>query len=270
MVYLLSFLILIAGVLPVWGQSDYRNLDPGRPIMIEDAQPIEFRAFELQLGIPRYSRNRDPGWELSFEPELKWGFGRDWEAGIAGEEAIVRDGGSAISFRDLQIHLFYNLNQEDEFLPAMAIRPELTFGAGGLGSEKMHGALKGIVSKTFGLNRVHLNGSLTFGEKERPGRGSDRLNRYLFGVAYERTLPLEFLVLLADLYAVGPIDGHRREIIYDLGTRIQVAPAWVVDAGLFQSLRAEHLDFGLTLGVSYVFSFRRIFPETIRGLGEES
>lgn len=268
--YLFSLLILIAAALPAWGQSDYRNLDPGRPIMIEDAQPIEFRALELQLGIPRYSRHRDKGWELSFEPELEWGFARDWQAGLAGEEAVVRDGESTTSFRDVQLHLLYNFNQEDERLPAMAIRPELTFGAGALGSEQTHVAVKGIVSKTIGLNRVHLNGSYTFGEKEPPGKGSDRLNRYLFGIAYERTLPLEFLVLLADLYAVGPIDGHRREIIYDIGTRIQVAPTWVIDAGLFQALRAERLDFGLTLGVSYVFSFRRLFPETVREIGGES
>ena len=270
MAYFLSFLILIAGALPVWGQSDYRNLDPGRPIMIEDAQPIEFRAFELQLGIPRYSRHRINGSELSFEPELSWGFAKDWQGGIGGEMAMVRDGGTTRSFRDVQLHLLYNFNQEDELLPAMAVRPELTFGAGALGSEGTHAALKGIVSKTIGLNRVHLNGSYTFGGKELPERGSDRLNRYLFGIAYERTLPFEFLVLLADLYAAEPIDGHRREIIYDIGTRIQVAPTWVLDAGLFQALRAERLDFGLTLGVSYVFSFRRLFPKTIREIGGES
>ncbi len=37
-------------------QADYRNIDPGRPIAVEDAQPIEFRAFEFQAGLPHFSR----------------------------------------------------------------------------------------------------------------------------------------------------------------------------------------------------------------------
>lgn len=266
MFYLLSILTLILGAaMPAFGQADYRNLDPGRPIVIEDAQPIEFRAFEFQFGIPRYSRNSDGGSELSFEPELKWGFAKDWQAGVGGEYAVVREGETSGSFRDTQLHLFYNLNQEDRALPAIAFRPELTLGTGELGSDHPHGGLKVIVSKTIGLNRIHLNGSYTFGPKELPGRGGDRVNRNLYGIAYERTFPTEFFVVVADLYSVAPIDGRRREIIYDLGARVQLTPTWVVDAGLFQALRAEHLDFGVTLGVSYVFSFRGLFPKTNLG-----
>ena len=39
-------------------QADYRNLAPGRPLAIEDAQPIEFRALEFELGVPRFTRER--------------------------------------------------------------------------------------------------------------------------------------------------------------------------------------------------------------------
>jgi hypothetical protein len=260
MVYLLSILGFIIGTaLPLFAQSDYRNLDPGRPIVIEDAQPIEYRAFEFQLGIPRYSRHLD-GYELSFEPELKWGFAKDWQAGISGEDVILRNNGTIHAFRNTQLHLLYNLNQEGPDLPAIAFRPEVTLGTGGLGTDDPHAGVKVIASKSFGLNRIHLNASYTAGPEEAPGRGGDLVNRYLYGIAYERTFPIEFFVLLVDLYSVAPIDGGRREIIYDLGARFQITPTWVVDAGLFHAIRSDDLDFGMTIGLSYVFSIRGIFP----------
>lgn len=253
------FLLLLCSVPAAFGQADYRNLDPGRPIVIEDAQPIEFRAFEFQLGAPRFSRN-EKGNTLSFEPELKWGFAKDWELGVGHEETFLHEGGGTDSFGETQVHLFYNFNQETVDLPAVALRPEISFGSGALGSDHPHGGMKLIVSRSFGLNRVHLNGGYTFGPKEARGRGSDSVDRYLYGIGYERTAPIEFFVLLIDLYTAGPIEGGRREIIYDLGTRIQVAPAWVVDAGLFHAIRAKNLDFGLTFGFSYLFSLRPLFP----------
>lgn len=261
MFYFLSILILLLSSSgAVFAQSDYRNLDPGRPIRIEDAQPLEFRAFEFQFG-PRYSLHPDEGDEFSFEPELKWGFAKDWQAGISGEAAVLDDGETTDSLRHLQIHFFYNPNQEDLNLPAVAFRWELDFGAGDLGTDHPHGALKVIVSKTFGFNRIHLNGSYTAGPTEVSGRGGDLVNRYLYGIAYERTAPIDFFVLLFDLYAAAPIDGGRREIVYDFGTRIQITPTWVFDAGFFHAIRSEDLDFGVTVGLSYVFSPRWIFPK---------
>ena len=175
-------------------------------------------------------------------------------------DAISRDGKTNHGLRDTQLHLLYNLNQEGLDLPAIALRPALMLDTGALGSDHSHAGLKLIASKTFGLNRIHLNGSYTAGPKEAPGSGGDWVNRYLYGIAYERTFPIEFFVLLIDLYSVGGIDGSRREIIYDLGTRFQITPTWVVDGGLFHAIRSDRLDFGVTVGVSYVFSIRGSFP----------
>lgn len=170
MFYFLSIFIFLASLsAPAFGQADYRNLDPGRPITIEDAQPIEFRAFEFSFG-SRYGRHQE-GYELSFEPELKWGFAKNWQVGVSGERAVLDDGQRTDVLAGTEFHFLYNLNQEDFDLPAIAFRPELTFGAGDLGTDHPHGALKVIVSKTFGFNRVHLNGSYTIGPTEISGRG---------------------------------------------------------------------------------------------------
>lgn len=258
MFYLLSIILsILGGAAFAFGQADYRNLDPGRPIAIEDAYPLEFRAFEFQLGA-RHSREEGRR-QISFEPELKWGFAKDWQFGITGENTTLSNSQRTNSFRDTQLHLLYNLNQETFTLPAIAFRPEVIFPMGILGSENTHAALKAIVSKTFGMNRVHLNGSYTAGPTEAPGRGGDLVNRYFYGAAYERTFPIEFLTLLADVYAVKPIQSAPTEVISDFGARYQLTPVWVLDAGIFAGLR-KGPDFGFTVGLSYVFSFRRLFP----------
>jgi|SRR5579884_544341 len=269
MFLILSILILILGRSDfVFGQADYRNLDPGRPIVIEDAQPIEFRAFEFQLGLPRYTRTRGDVSLLAFAPGLTWGFAKDWEAGLEGENITQLDGTTKNGFGDTQLHLLYNLNQEGELLPAVAFRPEWTVGTGPFGGDYSYAGLKGIVSKTLGMNRIHLNGSYTAGPPEAPGRAGDRISRALYGIAYERTFPILFAVFLVDLYAVRPIERGRTELIADLGGRVQLTPTSVLDAGLVRALRNEgEVRYGFTLGVTTLFSFRRLFPTGADGGG---
>ena len=256
-------LALAAAVAAARAQGDYRNLDAGRPIAVEDAQPIEYRAMESQYGIPRFTRERRGQWIFSLEPEFKWGIFKDTQLGFSSEYVAAHQAGhTVVTQRDKQIHLLYNFNQETRSLPAFALRPELTVRSGGLGSQHEHGALKGIVSKTFGANRVHLNGSYTVGPTARPERGDELVNRYFYGAAYERTLPLHFLVLLADVYARKPIDHSRTEVIFDLGTRVQLTPTWVLDAGLSSGALRSSVgpDIGFTFGLSHSFTFRWLYP----------
>lgn len=261
MFYLSILFILLSLSGAAFGQADYRNLDPGRPIVIEDAQPIEFRAFEFQIGIPRYTDLRQGGYALSLDPELKWGFAKDWQAGLGGAYVVSHDGETKSGLNDTQLHLLYNFNQEGEHAPAVALRPELVLPTGAFGNDHLHASLKAIVSKTVGMNRVHLNGSYAVGPTEEAGRGADAVSRFLYGAAYERTFPITFAVLLADLYAARPIDGGPTEVVADLGGRLQLTPTWVLDAGLFRALRNEAgARYGFTVGFSTVFAFRRLFP----------
>ncbi len=244
-------------------QADYRNLDPGHPIAVEDAQPIEFHAFEAQMGIPRFSHDGRGRWTVGFEPELKWGVLKDTQIGYSHESVVSGDARNTVFVgRDQQVHLLYNFNREGNVLPALAVRPELAVSSGSLGSQSDHGAMKWIVSKTLGENRIHVNGSYTVGPTAGRGQGGDLVNRFLYGAAYERTFPLQFVVLVADVYARKPIDGSRTAVVFDVGTRWQVAPLWVLDAGISSgALRsAAASDIGFTVGVSRSFSFRRFYP----------
>ena len=244
-------------------QADYRNLDSGRPIAVEDAQPIEFHAFEVELGIPHFERERAGRWIVGFEPELKWGILKDTQLGYSSESVVSRDSGNTVfAARDQQVHLLYNFNHEGPILPAIAIRPELSVRSGGLGSQHEHGTLKWIITKTLGENRIHLNGSYTVGPTALKGRGGELVNRFFYGAAYERTFPLRFIVLLSDVYARKLIDNSRTQVIFDVGARMQLTPTWVLDGGLSSGVLRSSAgpDYGFTAGLSHSFSFRWLYP----------
>lgn len=248
-------------------QADYRNLDAGRPIAVEDAQPVEFRAIEFQFTVPRFTRERSGHWHYGFETEFKWGIFKDTQVGVTTDTVVARDGADTVfSSRDVQIHALYNFNQETRRMPAIAIRPELIIGTGGLGSRHEHGALKLIVSKTIRRNRLHFNGSYTVGPAEQAGRGGDLVSRFFYGAAYERTLPLKFLVLVADAYARKPIDHSSTEVVFEFGTRVQLSPTWVLDAGVATGQLRPSVgpDVGFTFGLGRSFSFRGLFPRKER------
>lgn len=267
-------LILVAALvlLPeARAQADYRNLAPGRPITLEDAQPIEFRALEIEFGVPRFTRERGGAWVLGFAPEFKAGIARDWQFGLSSEFVVAHEEDNTVStFRDTQLHLLYNFNQESSRWPAFALRPELTIRSGPLGSQHEHGALKAMVSKTFHRNRVHFNGSYSVGPREEEGRGGELVNRFLYGAAYERTFPLHFVVLLAEVYARKPIDNAPTQVVFDVGTRVQLDPKWVFDTGISSGVlrHSVGLDIGFTVGLSYTFSFRSLFPTGAPGRRE--
>ena len=259
--------VVLAAPLVARAQADYRNLDPGRPIAVEDAQPVEYRALELQFGVPRFSRESRGHWLFGFEPEFKWGITPDTHIGVSSEFVVAHfDDNTVATFRDTQFHLHYNFNQESRAWPAIALRPELTIRSGALGSQHEHDALKLMLSKTLHHNRVHFNGSYTVGPTEAPGRGGELVNRFFYGAAYERTLPLKFMVLLADVYARKPIDGEKTQVVIEAGTRVQLTPTWVLDAGVNtgQLRPSAGPDIGFTVGLSYVFSFRGLYPTRAR------
>jgi hypothetical protein len=199
---------------------------------------------------------------VGFEPELKWGIRKNTQFGVSTETLYLRENDRSVStVRDTQVHVLYNFNQETRW-PAFALRPELSIRSGAAGSRREHAALKFIVSKTLNSNRVHFNGSYTVGPTEAPGRGGDLVNRYFYGVAYERTLPLKFLVLLGDVYARKPIDHSKTQVVFDVGTRLQLTPTWVMDFGVASGrLRpSAGPDVAFVFGLSRVFSFRGLYP----------
>ncbi|MDQ3950355.1 MAG: hypothetical protein M3282_08405, partial [Gemmatimonadota bacterium] len=60
---------LVAPAAPLAAQTDYYNTDAGRPVQIEDAYPVERRAFEIQAAPLRLERARGGVYHWGIEPE---------------------------------------------------------------------------------------------------------------------------------------------------------------------------------------------------------
>ena len=74
-------------------QTDYYNTDAGRPIRIEDAYPVERRAFEVQLAPLSLERGHGGRYHWGLEPELAYGVLPRTHIEI-GVPVAYRDGGS--------------------------------------------------------------------------------------------------------------------------------------------------------------------------------
>lgn len=66
-------------------------------------------------------------------------------------------------------------------------------------------------------------------------------------------------MIMGDVVVKKPIDGEKAEVALELGTRMQVHPKLVFDAGIGTgAFREDGRDIIATAGVTYIFGVRRI------------
>ena len=235
-------------------QTDYYNTDAGRPIRIEDAYPVERRAFEVQLAPLSLERGRGGRYHWGLEPELAYGVLPRTHIEI-GVPVAYRDGGSGATTAGLagiDVSLFHNLNTETA-IPAFAIALGALLPAGHLGPERAHGSAKAIVTRTFRWARLHVNGEYTVGDEPSDSE-SEALPRWMTGVAIDRTVPLSSFLVTGELYAEQPAaDGAELRWNTGVGVRYQLSPRFNVDAGLGRRFTGEDQSWRATFGTAFAF-----------------
>jgi hypothetical protein len=241
-------------------QEDFRAADLDRPTKVEDATPVEFRAWEIEFG----SRGELAEGTRAFDGvlELKAGLFRNTQIGVeleAGLERVGSGGGSETGLEAASAHLFYGIRRETISGPALALRIDVSSpGAGALRHEDVQLGIKGITSRSIGRLRLHGNGGYMLasepdgGDYWRAGLGGD----YPWGL-FSRAL-------LADVYAEIPTSGARARVWAEAGLRIQVSNRSVLDLGV--GTRIDEWEAGtpnveLIIGLARVFGLRpRVDP----------
>ena len=140
-------------------QSEYRNLEGGRPVRVSDASPTERHALDLDLTTVRVDRLSFGRYRLQVEPRITYGilprmdislrtlaFYREPSAIPRGTVAGVGIGGE------------YQLKMESLHLPAIGLAGEVWAPTGPNASRPAY-SIKGLVTRTFHAGRIHLNGS---------------------------------------------------------------------------------------------------------------
>lgn len=238
-------------------QTDYYNTDAGRPITVEDAYPVERRAFELQLAPIRLERAAGGLYTWGLEPEIAYGIlpGTHVELGFP---LAFRDGAAGTrssGLAGIELGVFHNLNVETT-IPALALAAEAILPAGPLAPDRTYASAKAIATKTFSWARFHVNGQYTFGEAPDAlaAPAAHELSRWMAGVAVDRTMPLRSMLLTGELVTRQPMHDED-DLAWEVGTglRYQYSPRTALDAGIGRQLTGADRAWSLTFGAAYAF-----------------
>jgi hypothetical protein len=214
---------------------DHNNVDEGRPLSFDDAEPIAFRERSVEGGVLL----RDPSGRpigLQGQLEFLYGFALNSHVSIGVSPSI---GGRADSRRtgfdvgDVTVGALHSFNREFDHTPAFAVRGDVFLPAG----RDSHGVafrVRGIMSKTAKqYDRFHLN--LDF-EVAPSARRGERLFQPAVILGYTRPAgyPRRFTrTALAELgVQAGPRSGTGPLILAGVGLRQQVTVRSVFDIGL--------------------------------------
>jgi hypothetical protein len=234
-------------------QTDYYNLDKGRPLRVEDAYATERYAVELQAAPLALSGT--PG-VLHYAPslELEYGLLPGMELSLSAEAEWTRTGGeSSGGLRALEISTLFNLNSETLGVPAFGVR--VTGHLPVADEESVSAEVRGIVTRVLGGSwRGHVNGAWTLGE--------DAPERWWAGVALDYVLPFRSLLLLAETYYTHARaeDGEGR-VHSAAGLRYQLGPRTGMDLGAGRDWTGtEQQDWYLTFGLTTTLAIAALVP----------
>jgi hypothetical protein len=244
---------------PALAQTDYYNTDAGRPVRIEDAFPVERRAFEIQAAPLRLERAVGGVYHWAIEPELAFGILPRTQVEVGFPLAFIDAGGEPTTgLAGVHVSALYNLNAETA-IPALGVAARVLLPAGGLAPDKAFLSVKGIATRTFAWARFHVNVEHTFGSGPSATGGAEaagvaELSRWLAGVAVDKTFPLRSMLLTAEVVARDPLI-ERADVEWNtgVGIRYQFRPRWALDAGLGRRLTGEDQAWYATVGSAYAF-----------------
>jgi hypothetical protein len=262
----LAFVIALAvsGASTLEAQTDFYNTSVGRPIRIEDAVPVEYRAVELNLAPVRLDvMNQDTRF-WSLHPEATFGILPRTQLQLAMPLGyFVAPETSARGVAGLDVSILHALNMETS-VPALAVAGDISLPVGPLGGTATYGTVKAIMTRTLPWARFHANAQFTAGPSTRSDAATTSaaddgrdLERWLAGIAVDKTFPFHSLLLTAESFAEQPISsGASVAWSAGAGLRYQLDPRWTLDAGLGRRFTGDNRAWYITLGSAYSLGLR--------------
>ena len=258
----------------VAAQTDFHNLDRGRPLTIEDAYAIERHSLELTAAPLRMERAGRGRALFGVEPGLAWGALPRTQVEVGVPMALIDRGPrpAVAAAAGIDLEVLHNLNAESEGLPAMGVALGALLPAGGFGPSRTVPSARVMATRTFpGARRLHLNAQYSFGawEADAPGAPAGpvalELPRWMAGAALDAPLPLQSLLLGIETFAMRPLDRDGAvEWATGVGARWQADPRWVLDVGAGRRWRGDAPAFYLTVGGAYAFGLDQLIPRGAR------
>jgi hypothetical protein len=250
----IAMLIILMGPTLAWG-LDHDNLDPNRPIAIEDAYVLPEGEIGVEGGMIFNDRNRGKG-RFGFQPQIIYGVFANTQIELMSTtltepNTVAGDDKSG----DLSLGVLYNFNTETLNVPAFAMRLEFGFPTG-VNSRGIDTELTGVMTRSFGRWRTHLNAGYTFlGSPQ--GRERAGIYRVVAAASYPLGYPMSFRdTIIANVFTRQPdLVGQQDPIGLGIGLRHQVSSRIVGDAGIGSELIGppDRSVFFSTVGLSVGF-----------------
>lgn len=221
---------------------DHDNLDPNRPIGMEDAYPVPKGEIGLEGGV-RFNDRRTGRTSVTFQPQIIYGAFDNTQIEIQGD--LFTDPRSIVGANksgDLHLGVLYNFNTETIMLPALALRVEADLPTG-VNSKGVDTQVTGILTRSFGHLRAHLNAGYTvIGSpqgQERPGA-----YRAVAAVSYPLGYPNSFRdTLIVSIYTrQSDLQGLRNHTGVEVGIRHQLTSRMVLDGGIGTEFVAHPIE----------------------------
>jgi hypothetical protein len=244
---------------PLTAQTDYYNTSSGRPLRIEDAQSVEYRAIEFDLAPLRLERSGGGSYRWSIHPEVGIGVLPRTQLQLGFPLAYVdAPGRRERGLAGMELSVLHALNAETT-IPALAVAADLALPVGSLAGDEIYATLKGIVTRTLPWARVHLNAEVTAGSEPVPEPDGEPeashadASRWLAGIAVDKAFPLRSLLLGAEVFTAQPlVTGAPVAWSAGAGARYQLSPRWAVDAGVGRRFTGDDRTWYLTFGSAFV------------------
>jgi hypothetical protein len=143
----------------VRAQTEYYNLDSGRPTRVEDATPSELGELEVQFLPLRGERLGDGTERFRLEPKIAYGIlaRTEFELRVPLMDVRAPNARETVGVASIAVGALHAFNIETGATPAFAVAGELVAPAGSLSAPTGSYSLKGLLTKTFPLGRVHVN-----------------------------------------------------------------------------------------------------------------
>lgn len=240
---------------PLARALDHDNLDPNRPIQMEDAYAIPKGEIGVESGV-RWTDRRTGRTTVAFQPQVIYGIFSNTQMEVQGD--VFTDPQSVVGANksgDLHLGALYNFNTETLSLPAFAIRLEADLPTG-VRSKGIDTQMTGIMTRSFGRLRVHLNAGYTvLGTPQ--GQERSGTYRVIAAVSYPIGYPYRFReTLIVDVYSrQSDLAGQPNHTGMEVGLRHQLSSRIVLDGGVGTELAgpADRAVFTGTVGLSVGF-----------------
>jgi hypothetical protein len=248
-----AMLLIAPAIAKAQGISD---LEPERPITVEDARPVSYRAFS---GSADWAFSRRRGGLNDYGPgfALLYGAARGLEVGanIRYVTSPGRNSLRGISSGDLFLHGLYSLAGETAGWPALAIRAAVQLPTG-LASKGTNLHMTALATRSYDAFRLHANLQWTRLGDSAPGTRRERFEA-VAGTDFTvgRRWLTDSLVLADFLVRTNPVIGGATIFAAEVGLRQRTGMQTVFYAGAGSEFtgRRDRARFRVRVGITRAY-----------------